>query len=138
MDIEEFYDENPARRASEEAEFGREWTDAAGNHAEVSWVHDTGELYLMTAPIEPIFASGLPGQEDVKPLPTDAVIVDILGVFPTIEAVEAALAGWPKAMPQPNSVEWVRDHVAHVGSGAPGDIPPDEAPTEIPGAHPDS
>ena len=135
MDIEQFYDENPARRASEELEFGRDWTDADGNHAEVSWVRDTGELYMMTAPIEPIYASGIPGQEDVKRLPTDQVTVELLGVFPTLEEVEAALAGWPKAMGQPNSVEWAREHVASAGSTPAGEIPADEAPTEIPGAH---
>jgi hypothetical protein len=92
---------------------------------------------MMTAPIEPIYASGVPGQEDLKPLPTDEVTVELLGVFPTLEAVEAALAGWPQAMPRPDSVQWVRDHVAHAGSTPTGEIPADEAPTEIPGAHPE-
>lgn len=135
MDIEEFYDQNPARRTSEEFEFGRDWSDADGNHAEVSWVQDTGELYLMTAPFEPILASGLPGQEDVAPLATDKVLVDVLGVFPTVEAVEGFLSGWRDAMAGPSSVEWLRDRIANPGSGGVGPASGDE-PTELPGAHP--
>jgi hypothetical protein len=133
MDIEEFYDENEARRTSEEFEFGRDWIDGDANHAEISWVQDTGELYLMTAPFEPIVASGA-GDETVAPLATDKVLVEVLGVYPTLEAVEALLTGWREAMANPAGVEWVRDRVAHpeaAGAASSGD-----EPDELPGAHP--
>jgi hypothetical protein len=136
MDIEEFYDQNPARRTSEEFEFGRDWSDADGNHAEISWVQDTGELYLMTAPYEPIVASGMPGQEDVARLPTDKVLVEVLGTFPTLEAVEAALSGWREAMAGPTSVEWVRDRIANPGSAGGAGTSSDDEPDEVPGANP--
>jgi len=132
MDIEEFYDENPARRTSEEFEFGRDWTDADGNHAEISWVQDTGELYLMTAPFEPIVASGVPGEESVQRLPTEKVQVEVLATYPTVEAVEALLAGWREAMGGAQSVGWVRDRIAHPDAG--GAPSSGDTPTELPGA----
>ncbi len=130
MDIEEFYDENPARRTSEEFEFGRDWADGDASHAEVSWVQDTGELYVMTAPFEPVVASGA-GEERVQGLPTEKVVVEVLGVYPTIEAVEELLAGWRDAMKQGAGIQWVRDRVAHPDAGGAGPSTSDE-PDELP------
>ena len=48
MDLEAFYEENEARRESEEIEFGSDWTDADGVFYELTWIEATGELYLMT------------------------------------------------------------------------------------------
>jgi hypothetical protein len=111
MDIEEFYDANPVRRSSEEFEFGRDWSDAQGNRAEISWIRDTGELYVMTAPVEPIVIDPV-GDEFVQPLPTEAVGVEILQVIPTLERVEELLKGWAAAMSQPQSLNWIRDRLA--------------------------
>ena len=47
MNIEDFYAEDERRRASSEVEFGRDWRDGAGVRYELSWVQDTGELYLI-------------------------------------------------------------------------------------------
>src|SRR5207245_1005513 len=49
MDIEEFYDQDPRRQASEEIEFGREWYEN-DERFEVAWVADTGEVYAMAEP----------------------------------------------------------------------------------------
>jgi hypothetical protein len=133
MDIEAFYDENPARRASEEFEFGRDWTDDEQYRCEVSWVQDTGELYLMTAPVEPIVADGA-GDEFVQRLPTRAVTVEVLDTVPSIESVEAMLAGWADAMPEPGSVRWVRDRVAGGAPAAGEAARPEDEPTEVDGA----
>ncbi len=135
MDIEEFYDENPARRTSEEFEFGRDWHDADGNRAEVSWVQDTGELYCMREPTEPIEIDTL-GGEYLHPLPEKELVVEVLGNLPTLEAVESALSGWSDAMNDPNSLAWLQARVAAAGSGgaAAGPGPNDPEPTEIPGA----
>ena len=111
MDIEEFYDANPVRRSSEEIEFGRDWNDAQGNRAEISWIRDTGELYVMTAPVEPIVTDPV-GDEFVQRLPTEAVGVEVLQVIPTLERVEELLTGWAAAMSQPQSLDWVRDRLA--------------------------
>jgi hypothetical protein len=107
MDIEEFYDQDPKRRASEEVEYGTDWTDANGNRVELSWIEDTGELYLMAEPVEPMGSDGI-GDLYVQNLPTEAVTVEILGTFPSREALEAKLEGWEAAMAQKNSLEWVR------------------------------
>jgi hypothetical protein len=136
VDIEEFYDENPKRRASEEFEFGRDWSDSDGDRCEVSWVKDTGELYVMGAPVEPIVADGA-GDEFLQRLPTKSVVVSVLAVVPTREAVEQALAGWSDAMAEPNSIVWVRDRIAHRSDPASNDqrtVLPDDEPDELRGA----
>jgi hypothetical protein len=138
VDIEEFYDENPARRTSEEFEFGRDWHDADGNRAEASWVQDTGELYCMREPTEPIVVDTL-GGEYLQHVPEKDLVVEVLGTIPTLEGVESALSGWSDAMNEPNSLTWLRDRVAAAaaaGDAAPGPGPAsnDPEPTEIPGA----
>ena len=50
MNIEEFYEADERRRRSEEIELGTEWHDRDGVRHEVSWVADTGELYVMREP----------------------------------------------------------------------------------------
>jgi hypothetical protein len=135
MDIEAFYDENPARRASEEFEFGRDWSDATGARCEVSWVRDTGELYVMVEPSEPIIPDGL-GDEFLQRMPTELLTVDLLGVVPTRDALDQTLAGWPSAMPKPNSVAWIRERLAAGPSASTGGHPTAEReePAELPGA----
>ena len=135
MDIEAFYDENPTRRTSEELEFGRDWSDNSGNRYEVSWVEDTGELYVMGAPVEPIFSDGI-GDDFVQSMHTEDVVVTVLATIPERAVVDQALAGWSKAMGETNSIDWVRARVANrVRSGSPEVSPsPEDAPEEVPGA----
>jgi hypothetical protein len=105
MDIEEFYDQDPRRRASDEVEFGREWSEK-GTQFEVAWVADTGELYLMAEP------------RSRRGISSTAVTVEILAVIPARDTINAVLAGWSDEMQKPNSVAWLRGRVAG-----------DEAPT---------
>ncbi|MFN8035623.1 MAG: hypothetical protein U0V73_06800 [Acidimicrobiia bacterium] len=111
MDIEEFYDADPRRRASEELEFGRDWHDEAGARFELSWVVDTGELYLMREPVEPLELDPL-GDVGIIPMPTKAVTVEVLGTVADRDALGRVLDGWADAMPGANSVAWVRARVA--------------------------
>jgi hypothetical protein len=99
MDIEEFYDQDPRRRASDEIEFGREWSEN-DRRFEVSWVADTGELYLMAEPYSR------------REISTESVTVEVLGVIEGRGAINSALAGWREAMAEPNSLAWVRERVA--------------------------
>ena len=110
MDIEEFYDADPRRRASDEIEFGTDWTDRQGVRCEISWVTDTGELYVMAEPLEPLGSDGI-GDLYVQGMPTDVVTVELLGHCATLEEVEKLLEGWETAMPQPGSLDWVRARV---------------------------
>ena len=57
MDIEAFYAEDERRRHSAELEFGRDW-QRRGGRCEVSWVEDTGELYVMREPNAAVTGSG--------------------------------------------------------------------------------
>ena len=98
MDIEEFY-QDPRRRASDEIEFGREWSEG-GLRFEVSWVADTGELYVMGEPYSR------------REISTESVTVEVLGVIKGQDAISSALAGWREAMAKPNSLAGVREHVA--------------------------
>lgn len=55
MDIDEFYESNPGRRASREVSFGVGWAEGSPPKrvADLFWVEDTGELYLLFEPIPP-------------------------------------------------------------------------------------
>ncbi len=107
MDIEEFYQGDERRRRSEEIELGTEWRDAQGVRHELSWVADTGELYLMREPAVRIAEDGF-GDEFSGSLPVGAVTVDVVGWIPTRDRVEEVLTGWPDAMGGSDSVSWVR------------------------------
>ncbi|GMU77323.1 MAG: hypothetical protein AMXMBFR46_01240 [Acidimicrobiia bacterium] len=110
MDIEEFYDADPRRRASEEVAFGHEWSDADGGRYEVMWVVDTGEVYAMFEPVEPLASDGV-GDIFPQHLPTSAVTVEVLGIAPTRDDVDRRLAGWEDAMPAAGSIAWVRGRI---------------------------
>jgi len=110
MDIEEFYDADPRRRASEEIAFGSEWTDTDGGRHEVMWVVDTGEVYAMFEPVEPMASDGI-GDIFPQHMPTEAVTVEVLGVVTSREEIERLLTGWEDAMPEPGSIAWVRERI---------------------------
>jgi len=50
MDIDEFYEADPRRRASAELELGTEWLDKDSVRHELNYVEDTGELYVLREP----------------------------------------------------------------------------------------
>ena len=50
MDIDEFYEADPRRRASAELELGSEWLGKDGIVHELNYVEDTGELYVLREP----------------------------------------------------------------------------------------
>jgi hypothetical protein len=133
VDIEQFYEADPRRRASDESEFGRDWHDARGVRYEISWVRDTGELYAMSEPDGSIISDGL-GDENIVPMPTDLVQVEVLGTVESAAAVQQVLAGWPDAMTGPDSLAWVRERVGRGVDGPGAPVPPSELPQELPGA----
>ncbi len=109
MNIEEFYDENEARRESAEIEFGSDWTDSIGNIYELSWVEATGELYLMLSPTATMHADVFFGDVLNFNEPVESLLIKIIGTIPTEAGVHAALEGWEAAMPQEHSLKWLAE-----------------------------
>lgn len=114
MDIEAFYDADPRRRASEEVSFGRDWLDADGVRWELNWVADTGELYLMREPSEPVEMDAL-GDSYIQDLPLSELGVRILGVLDGRDRVHEVLTGWQDAMAGAGGLDWVAERVAAAG-----------------------
>jgi hypothetical protein len=111
MDIEQFYSADERRRQSAEVELGTNWFDAKGNRYELSWVEDTGELYVMLE-LLPEADSWTPfGDIEVEAIPVDRVVVRVVGTIPTLAEVERILDGWPDHMVQPNGIAWVADQL---------------------------
>ncbi len=114
MDIEGFYDENEARRESAEHEFGDEWTDAAGNHYELAWVAETGELYLMLEPEAPVtedaFGDYSTGQS------VGGLEVRVIATLATLDEVEQRLQGWEDASLTTNSLGWLAERIPGVST----------------------
>lgn len=114
MDLEQFYDDDPRRRHSEELEFGRDWIDETGRSV-VSWVEATGEVYAMLEPVEAYSADGLggmhPGRVDV-----DELVVSVLGVVEGRPAIAAVMSGWEQAMADGGGLAWVRERIANAAA----------------------
>jgi hypothetical protein len=106
MDIEEFYEADERRRRSEEIELGTDWHDHEGVRYELSWVADTGELYVMREPggriVEDPFGDAFSSSVRV-----DTLTVAVVGWIPDRDRMEEVLAGWQDAMAGNNSVAWV-------------------------------
>jgi hypothetical protein len=109
MDIEEFYAADERRRHSAELEFGRDWTDA-GMRCEVSWVADTGELYLMREPATTVVGDAF-GDMRVLNVSEHDLGVEILGVVTGRDAISAVMSGWEVQMTKPDGIAWLRDRV---------------------------
>jgi hypothetical protein len=105
MDLETFYESNEARRESAEFEYGDDWTDAAGNHYELSWVEATGELYLMIEPDAVITEDAFGDWSTSEPVSELTVVV--IGQVANHEHLESLLEGWDDAIEQPVSLDWL-------------------------------
>jgi hypothetical protein len=112
VDLNDFYDADPRRRASEELEFGADWSDG-GARTQVSWIEATGELYAMRDPLGALVTDVI-GDTRASPVADEDLVVDVLGTVPGRGAVEAVMSGWESAMASgPDSLAWVRDRIAH-------------------------
>ena len=116
-DIEAFYSADERRRASAEIELGQDWHDANGIRYELSWIEDTGELYVMAEASPSGFVDPFGDQLDPfgrwlgASVPTSSLVVRILGRVPSREKVEQLLDGWEQAMGQPDSTRWIVDRL---------------------------
>lgn len=110
MDIEQFYAQDERRRRSEEIELGTEWHDADGARYELSWVADTGELYVMREPSVPMTEDPF-GDVYRSNVPVDEITVVVVGWVPDRDKMEAVLQGWEDAMGEANSVAWIAEQL---------------------------
>jgi hypothetical protein len=115
VDLEQFYDADPRRRHSEELEFGSDWHDR-GARTQVSWVEDTGEVYVMRDPLGHL-ESGIFGDMSVDRVGDAELTIEVLGVVEGRASIAAVMSGWEAAMAAgDDSVGWVRDRVANAAS----------------------
>ncbi|HUC36947.1 MAG TPA: hypothetical protein VMR97_07480 [Acidimicrobiales bacterium] len=114
MDIEQFYAADERRRRSEEIELGTDWHDADGARYELSWVADTGELYVMREPYVPMTEDPF-GDVYRSAVPTGAVTVAVVGWVAERDAMEELLDGWESAMPQGDSIAWLAERLRSRG-----------------------
>lgn len=122
MDIEQFYAQDERRRRSEEIELGIEWHDADGARYELSWVADTGELYVMREPTVPMTEDPF-GDVYTSRVPVDEITVAVVGWIPDRRTMEEVLQGWEEAMSGPNGVSWIDERLRARGiPRAPGAI----------------
>jgi hypothetical protein len=115
MDIEQFYSADERRRQSAEVELGTNWFDANGSRYELSWVEDTGELYTMLELVAEADSWTPFGDIEVGEMPTDRVLVMVIGTIATLDEVEEILAGWPEQMAKPNGISWVGERLRAAG-----------------------
>jgi hypothetical protein len=119
MDIEDFYSADERRRQSAEFEFGNNWFDNRGSRYEISWVEGTGELYAMLE-LAPEADSWTPfGDIEVEDVKIDTLVVTVLAVIPTRDAVEQLLDGWADHMEEPDGVHWVAERLTSAGLARP-------------------
>jgi len=120
VDIEEFYDADERRRRSAEVEFGRDWTDDHGIRHELSWVEDTGELYVLREPVphsyaDPFGGIHYSGSHDEDDSEVEGMTVVVVGHADSRDAIEAALDGWEDAIAASDSVLWLVDRLRDAG-----------------------
>jgi hypothetical protein len=114
MDLEGFYEQDERRRQSAEVEFGTEWRDGTGAMSELSWVEDTGELYLMGAPLPEVgidpFGDAYTAHEE-----TSSLVVEVLGTVATLDEVREVLSGWEDAEMGEDGLAWLRERLSGRG-----------------------
>lgn len=120
MDIEEFYDADPRRRSSAELELGQDWHDAHGVRYELSWVEDTGELYVMREPVPTEWATPFGGIHARGSHSTDerevaGMTVAVVATVSTREQLDKVLEGWEDAIASTDSIAWLVDRLRTAG-----------------------
>jgi hypothetical protein len=114
MNIEEFYAQDERRRSSIEFELGREWRDASNVRYELSWIEDTGELYLMREPVPEFFEDPLGGFH-VDKEQVDGLQVHVLCLVGSHEHLMEALTGWEDAMGSSDGISWLSAKLDNAG-----------------------
>ena len=131
MDIDEFYEADPRRRASAELEMGSEWLDRDGVRHELNYVEDTGELYVLREPSPHVTEDPFGGMHvSVAPGYDEKMTVHIVANVADKEELHRILAGWQEHMASADGAQWLGDRLraAGVAVGPPGDVVVDDGP----------
>ena len=127
--IEDFYNDDPSRRTSPEADYGVHWKlDGWEGSFRVSYVQNTGEVYAVH--LGPYRSGALPtGEAFISTGRQDGPVL-LLGNFPIDEEVgphdvyyhglEHLLDGWPERCGQPNGLAWIVERLEAVEDGDAG------------------
>ncbi|HXY28219.1 MAG TPA: hypothetical protein VEH82_08055 [Acidimicrobiales bacterium] len=124
MDIDEFYDADPRRRASAELELGSEWVGKDGVNHELNYVEDTGELYVLREPAPHVTEDPFGGLHVSTPEGyEDKITVHVIAKIDSVDSLHKILDGWQEAMRGENATEWLgqRLRAAGVAVGPTGD-----------------
>jgi hypothetical protein len=101
-DIDHFYDADERRLLSGEVDFGVQWRGAVSfPNFQLSWIVDTGELYLRKLP---------DGQ------------LTVIAVIEDRDELERSLKGWAKACGPVGSLQWLLDWEGFGLGTDPGDF----------------
>ena len=94
-----FVDEDRRRRTSDQLDLGATWRESTSNDAwRLSWLRDTGELYLCRA-------DGHDGS---------CSEVSVLAVLPRERDVDALLEGWREHRTDPDGLSWLLRRTARL------------------------
>jgi hypothetical protein len=135
MDIDEFYEADPRRRASAELEMGSEWLDRDGVRHELNYVEDTGELYVLREPSPHVTEDPFGGLHvSVPPGYDGKMTVHVVAQVSNKEELHRILEGWQDHMMSDDGAQWLGDRLraAGVAVGPPGDVIVDDGP-DLPG-----
>ena len=124
MDIDEFYDADPRRRASAELELGSEWVGKDGVNHELNYVEDTGELYVLREPAPHVTEDPFGGLHVSTPEGyDDKITVHVIARIDSVESLHRILDGWQEAMHGEDATGWLgrRLRASGVAVGPTGD-----------------
>jgi hypothetical protein len=116
MDIDEFYEADPGRRASAELELGTDWLDKDGVRHELNYVEDTGELYVLREPAPHVTEDPFGGLHvSAPPGYDDKMTVHVIAKIPSVDDVHKILNGWPEAMRGDHGADWLGERLRSAG-----------------------
>ena len=116
MDIDEFYEADPRRRASAELELGTEWLDKDGVRHELNYVEDTGELYVLREPAPHVTEDPFGGLHVSAPAGyEDKMTVHVIAKVDSVDDLHRILDGWPAAMQGQDGADWLGQRLREAG-----------------------
>jgi hypothetical protein len=112
--VEAFYNADPRRRHSGEADYGVHWRFPPWRERwRVSYVRETGEIYAACHNRTPDGSNG--PVLILGAVPPDPVTDELREVY--YRTLESILEGWPEACTKGEGLAWIRDRLETAGRG---------------------